>query len=166
MALTDVACQRCVSPTCGETYGIEEVHAACPKCGDLLDIVYDWVRARPPSSCVTLRRSGRGGMTRCVSAASGDSTNCCRLSPANAASRWAKARRCCSASDPVGRYVGMKPGRLFSAVRGDEPVGQLQGQRHDGRLHACPIDRRDAARPAPRRATPARRWRCTARSRD
>jgi threonine synthase len=46
---TDVALQRCISPSCGATYGVHETRVACD-CGNLLDIVYDWDRAGPPSS--------------------------------------------------------------------------------------------------------------------
>ena len=30
------------------TYGVDEVRVAC-QCGNLLDVVYDWDRLRPPS---------------------------------------------------------------------------------------------------------------------
>jgi threonine synthase len=46
---TDVALQRCISPACGATYGVQETRVAC-KCGNLLDITYDWDRAGPPSA--------------------------------------------------------------------------------------------------------------------
>src|SRR6476620_616343 len=50
MPLADFAFQRCISPACGYTCGAEEVRTACPKCGDLLDVAYDWDKARPPKS--------------------------------------------------------------------------------------------------------------------
>jgi threonine synthase len=46
---TDLAYQRCISPDCGATYGLNEARVAC-QCGQLLDVAYDWDRARPPSS--------------------------------------------------------------------------------------------------------------------
>src|SRR5262245_33271521 len=48
--LADFAFQRCISPRCGYTCGAEEVRVACPQCGDLLDVAYDWDKARPPTS--------------------------------------------------------------------------------------------------------------------
>ncbi len=47
---TELALQRCISPTCGATYGIDEVHVACAACGNLLDVQYDWDRLQPPTS--------------------------------------------------------------------------------------------------------------------
>lgn len=46
----DVAFQRCISPSCGREFGIDEVHVECADCGNLLDVVYDWDRVRPPTS--------------------------------------------------------------------------------------------------------------------
>ncbi len=34
--------QHCINPRCGKTFGIEEIHHACPACGELLDVDYDW----------------------------------------------------------------------------------------------------------------------------
>jgi threonine synthase len=48
---TAQAFQQCLSPDCGATFDVGEVHTACPKCGWLLDIAYDWVR-RPPAECI------------------------------------------------------------------------------------------------------------------
>ena len=46
--MSDVAFQRCLSPDCGYTLGISEVATACPKCGALLDVDYDWDRLTLP----------------------------------------------------------------------------------------------------------------------
>jgi threonine synthase len=53
---TDVAFQRCIAPSCHATYGIEEVLVECPRCGNLLDVAYDWNRAAPPASLGDFRQ--------------------------------------------------------------------------------------------------------------
>lgn len=50
MSLNDFAYQQCISPQCGARYDAGEILVACRKCGDLLDVRYDWDRAQPPSS--------------------------------------------------------------------------------------------------------------------
>ena len=40
--------QQCIDPQCGETLDVQTVAVACPKCGGLLDVRYDW--RDPPSS--------------------------------------------------------------------------------------------------------------------
>ncbi|MCG8649773.1 MAG: threonine synthase [Pirellulales bacterium] len=47
---TDLAFQRCINASCGATYDTHSIRTACDKCGDLLDIDYDWNRAAVPSS--------------------------------------------------------------------------------------------------------------------
>jgi threonine synthase len=47
---TEIAFQRCVNPACAATFSVNEVLTACPTCGWLLDIAYDWSRAKAPSS--------------------------------------------------------------------------------------------------------------------
>ena len=42
--MTDSAFQQCINPTCGATYGIDEIRVSCDRCGSLLDIRYDWSR--------------------------------------------------------------------------------------------------------------------------
>ena len=46
----EFAFQRCINPSCGATHGVGETVNACAKCGSLLDIAYDWNRARVPAS--------------------------------------------------------------------------------------------------------------------
>lgn len=42
--------QRCLNPGCGASYGVDESFFACPTCGDLLDVIYDWDQLDVPDS--------------------------------------------------------------------------------------------------------------------
>jgi threonine synthase len=42
--------QRCIRPGCAATFGVSETLTACTKCGDLLDVAYDWDRQSLPPS--------------------------------------------------------------------------------------------------------------------
>lgn len=42
------AFQQCINPACAASFGVNEAHFACPACGDLLDVVYDWDRLPVP----------------------------------------------------------------------------------------------------------------------
>ncbi len=44
----EIAFQQCISPSCAATYSVQETRVSCDKCGGLLDIIYDWNRARVP----------------------------------------------------------------------------------------------------------------------
>lgn len=44
------AFQQCLHPDCRQTFGVEETLTACPACGNLLDLEYDWNRVPVPKS--------------------------------------------------------------------------------------------------------------------
>ena len=46
----DAVFQRCINPDCAATRAVDDTGFRCPRCGDLLDVVYDWDRLRPPRS--------------------------------------------------------------------------------------------------------------------
>ena len=48
--------QRCMDPACAATFGISEVRVACPKCGALLDVAYDWDRQPVPKKLSAFER--------------------------------------------------------------------------------------------------------------
>jgi len=45
---TDVAYQECINADCGARFDVGEPLFECPRCGDLLDVRYDWDRAVLP----------------------------------------------------------------------------------------------------------------------
>ena len=45
---SDTARQRCINPGCGAEFDCGQTLFKCPKCGDLLDILYDWDKMAVP----------------------------------------------------------------------------------------------------------------------
>jgi len=43
------AFQKCINPACGATFDCMQTMFECPKCGDLLDVCYDWDKVPVPS---------------------------------------------------------------------------------------------------------------------
>jgi threonine synthase len=124
--LADFAFQRCISPACGHTCGAEEVRTACPKCGDLLDVVYDWDKAKPPSSLKffeqmwsrryePLRLSGIYRFHELLPFATPDSVV-----------TVGEGQTLLQQADAVGQFVGMKPGRLYLQYEGMNPSGSFK----------------------------------------
>ena len=50
VATSAAAFQQCINPSCAATFEVNETHFACPACGDLIDVVYDWDRLPVPRS--------------------------------------------------------------------------------------------------------------------
>lgn len=126
MPLADFAYQRCISPSCGHTCSAEEVRTACPRCGDLLDVEYDWSRARPPDRLSyfeqmwarrhePLRFSGVWRFYELLPFAAPEDVV-----------TVGEGQTLLQRSDAVAQYVGLRPGRLFLQYEGMNPSGSFK----------------------------------------
>ena len=122
----DVAFQKCISPTCGATFGIDEVRVSCNVCDSPLDVIYDWDHARPPSTLSFFeskwsKRSDplcHSGVWRFY-----------ELLPFAAPDQivtLGEGQTLLHSSEPVARYVGMNPGRLLLEYEGMNPSGSFK----------------------------------------
>ena len=48
--MSELAFQRCIHPDCQSTFGISEILHSCPKCGNLLDVDYQWDKLPIPKT--------------------------------------------------------------------------------------------------------------------
>src|SRR5947208_748710 len=48
--MTESVYQHCINPDCGSTTAVDDTAFQCPRCGGLMDVVYDWERVRPPAT--------------------------------------------------------------------------------------------------------------------
>jgi threonine synthase len=124
--LADFAFQRCIVPACGYECGVEEVRTSCPKCGDLLDVAYDWNQARPPKSLryfeemwsrrsEPLRFSGIYRFHELLPFATPDSVV-----------TVGEGQTLLQQADAVAQYVGLSPGRLYLQYEGMNPSGSFK----------------------------------------
>ena len=139
--MTDAVFQRCINPDCAATCSVDDTSFACPRCGGLLDVAYDWDRLPPPRS---LREFEAKWADRTNPLSFSGVWRFRELLPFAAARAGPDHRR--GADDPAarrqrGRLRRHGAGPAVPAVRGHEPLGQLQGQRHDGGVHARPHGR-------------------------
>ena len=143
---TDLAYQQCLNPACRTTLAVDQVAFACPECGDLLDVVYDWDRLPVPRRLSDFQAKWAD-----------------RLDPLNFSGVW-RFRELLPFAPPdqvvtigegqtllqvgrQGRPVRRHESRPAPApVRGDEPLGELQGQRDDRRVHPRPDGQRPPGR--------------------
>ena len=137
-SLSDLAYQQCINPACRATFSVGQTQFACPECGDLLDVVYDWDRLPVPRRLSEfeakwsdrldpLELLGRLAVPRAAPLrAPRDDRDDRRGADAAAGRRQGR---------PVRRDGARPPA---APVRGDEPLGELQGQRHDRRVHPRP----------------------------
>jgi threonine synthase len=120
------AFQQCLNPTCSATFAVEETHFACPSCGDLIDVVYEWDRLAVP------RRLNEF-----------ESKWAARIDPLNFSGVWrfrellpfappelvvtiGEGQTLLQRADKVGRYVGLAPGSLWLQYEGMNPSGSFK----------------------------------------
>jgi threonine synthase len=124
--MDDVVFQRCIDPRCGGTASLDDVAFACPTCGGLLDVAYDWDRVRPPRALSEFEAKWSE-----------------RNNPLSFSGVW-RFRELLPFADPerimtigegqtilqradlVATFVGMDPGCLFLQYEGMNPSGSFK----------------------------------------
>jgi threonine synthase len=125
-SLSDLAYQQCINPACRATFSVGQTQFACPACGDLLDVVYDWDRLPVPRRLSEFEAKWSD-----------------RLDPLNFSGVWrfrellpfapremivtiGEGQTLLQSADKVGQYVGMAPGRLRLQYEGMNPSGSFK----------------------------------------
>ena len=126
-SFTSAAFQQCLNPACAATFSVEEAHFSCPRCGDLVDVVYEWDRLKVPKRLEEFANemddSPRSAVFFGGLAVSGIA---CRLPPQSRSSRSAKVKLCCNVPTRSGRYVNLDPGCLWLQYEGMNPSGSFK----------------------------------------
>ena len=129
--MTDRAFQQCINPACAATFGVEEVHVACPKCGALLDIKYDWNRLPVPRSLAYFEHRWATKGTEVEGRL--DFSGVWRFREMlpffkneSDIVTIGEGRTMLQTNDLLGKYVGMKPGTLQLQYEGLNPSGSFK----------------------------------------
>ena len=126
MPLAPFAHQQCISPACGATCGLEEIRTACPKCGDLLDVVYDWSRTGPPKSLKLFDElAGRRSDPLRLSGVYRFHELLPFVTP-DAVVTVGEGQTLLQQSNAVGQFIGLKAGCLYLQYEGMNPSGSFK----------------------------------------
>jgi threonine synthase len=124
--MSDAVFQRCIDPACGGAAAVDDTSFACPRCGGLVDVAYDWARLRPP------------GSLREFEAKWSDRTNPLSFSgvwrfrellpfaPPEKVLTVGEGQTILQRADTVAPYVGVEAGRLFLQYEGLNPSGSFK----------------------------------------
>jgi threonine synthase len=129
--MTQAAFQQCINPSCGATYGVDEVRVACTKCGALLDIKYDWGKLSVPKglSFFEHRWATKGTETE----GRNDFSGVWRFRELMPFYRReedivtiGEGRTMLQTADLLGRQLNMQPGKLQLQYEGLNPSGSFK----------------------------------------
>lgn len=121
-----VAFQQCIHPDCAATYDVGQILTACPKCGSLLDVTYDWNAVPVPMSLSEFERRWTT-----------------RLNPVDYSGVWrfrellpfateqqivtiGEGQTILQKNDLLARQCDMKAGHLFLQYEGMNPSGSFK----------------------------------------
>lgn len=126
MSLSENSFQTCIAPHCGQTFELSQILTACPGCGGLLDIGYDWDRFQLPdrlndfpelwqSSSPCQRQSGVWRFHELLPFAQLQS--CLTIG---------EGQTILQQADGLAGEIGVNPGRLFLQYEGLNPSGSFK----------------------------------------
>lgn len=120
-----MAFQRCISPDCGATYGLDETRVAC-RCGRLLDVVYDWDRVRPPKSLKWFEQKWSRRLEPLCFSGVWRFRELLPFATPEQAVTIGEGQTLLQSAPAVGKYIGVNTGRLFLQYEGMNPSGSFK----------------------------------------
>lgn len=124
--LTDLAFQRCIAPDCGATYSVDETLVACARCGNLLDVAYQWDRLRLPGSLADFEAKwARRDDPYCASGV-WRFHDLLPFAPLERCVSVGEGQTLLHTADRVAEYAGLNPGRLRLQYEGMNPSGSFK----------------------------------------
>jgi len=125
-ATADLAYQQCLNPECRATVGVDKALFACPACGDLIDVVYDWDRLPVPSHLKEFEAKWSRRLDPLCFSGVWRFRDLLPFAPAEKVVTIGEGQTLLQAADKVGQYVGMNAGQLFLEYEGMNPSGSFK----------------------------------------
>ncbi len=125
-ARTDLAFQQCINPACGATYEAHSVRTSCDRCGDLLDIAYQWDHLPVPSRMSEFEAMWSQRTNPIRFSGVWRFSELLPFAPHDKIVTVGEGQTLLQQSDAVGEYVGMDAGTLHLQYEGMNPSGSFK----------------------------------------
>ena len=126
MTTRELAFQRCIRPSCAATVQLTASSFACPKCGGLLDVAYDWDRLPVPKSLKGFEAKWARRNEPLEFSGVWRFRELLPFAPDARILSIGEGQTLCQKSDPVAKYVGLNPGQLYLQYEGMNPSGSFK----------------------------------------
>jgi threonine synthase len=123
---TDLAYQQCLHPECRATFDVGQPLFACPACGDLLDIVYDWDRLPVPRRLEEFEAKWSDRHDPLNFSGVWRFRELLPFAPPELVVTIGEGQTLLQVADKVGQYVGLAPGGLRLQYEGMNPSGSFK----------------------------------------
>ena len=122
----DLAYQQCINPACRATLAVDQTQFACPRCGDLLDVVYDWDRLPVPRHLGQFQAKWADRLDPLDFSGVWRFRELLPFAPPELVVTIGEGQTLLQAADKVGQYVGVAPGNLLLQYEGMNPSGSFK----------------------------------------
>jgi threonine synthase len=126
LGLSTFAFQKCISGACGATYGLEQAYVACPKCGDLVDIDYEWDRLPIPDKLSDFSKFWTQRNNRTRFSGVWRFHELMPFASQDLLVTVGEGQTLLQQADSVADYVGIDQGNLFLQYEGMNPSGSFK----------------------------------------
>jgi len=123
---TDIAYQECIRPDCGARFGVEEPLFECPRCGNLLDVGYDWSRAVLPKRLDEFEAKWSVAGDPLAFSGVWQYHELLPFAAPEHIITVGEGKTVFQQADRVAPYARMNPGRLFLQYEGMNPSGSFK----------------------------------------
>ncbi len=123
---TEIAFQKCISPACEATYSLDEVLTSCPKCGELLDVSYQWDQVPVPQSLREFEKRWSNRNSPIDFSGVWRFRELLPFAKDNQIITIGEGQTMLKASPSVARYAGLKDDCLYLQYEGLNPSGSFK----------------------------------------
>ncbi len=124
--MNDAVFQRCIHPACGAASAADDTSFACPQCGGLLDVAYDWARLTPPRSLKEFEAKWAQRSDPLCFSGVWRFRELLPFAPADKIMTIGEGQTILQRADGVAKFVDMNPGCLFLQYEGMNPSGSFK----------------------------------------
>ncbi len=122
----DAVFQRCIDPACAATLDVGDTSFACPRCGGLVDVAYDWDRLNPPRALRDFEAKWSDRANPLSFSGVWRFRELLPFAPPEFILTIGEGQTILQRADQVAGYVGLEAGRLFLQYEGMNPSGSFK----------------------------------------
>jgi threonine synthase len=120
------ALQRCIRPDCGATYDTLNTKTSCDRCGDLLDVTYEWDKLPLPQRLSDFEQMWSRRYDRLRFSGVWRFYELFPYAPEDQVVTVGEGQTLLQQAEAVARYVGMNDGQLYLQYEGMNPSGSFK----------------------------------------
>src|SRR3989339_1552721 len=123
---TETAYQKCINPACSAEFDCRQTIFKCPKCGDLLDIQYNWDKIEVPSKLSDFGRRWATRDNRLDFSGAWRFRELLNFCPDKYKVSIGEGQTILQQNDPIAEYLEIDKGCLYLQYEGLNPSGSFK----------------------------------------